>query len=494
MSPESIDPEWIAERAETLRAARAPVDLDALLARVVAGVAVNLRCDRATLYLVDRARGELVSRVGSALGNLEIRLQLGEGAAGEVARSGETLVIQDTSADPRFARRYDDLTGFRTRSLMAAAVRSADGPPIGVLQVLNRLDGRFSRADQRELELTARQVARLLDATSLRSQLRGGERPLAFRFNGIVGESAAMMRVYARAERASRTDATVLLLGESGTGKELVARAVHHNSPRADGPFVKVDCGALPDGLVENELFGHERGAYTGAVGAADGKVAAADGGTLFLDEVAELPLPAQSRLLRLLQDRTWFRVGGTALQSADLRLVAATHQDLEALVEDGRFRQDLYYRLRVVQIRVPPLRERDHADLDRLLDHFLFEAARRYDRPDIRLSPGARARLHGHLWPGNVRELEHVVAAAVVLAPSDVIAAEDIELDGKARAVSAPTDRDAIRPLRAVIADTVAEAVALCDGNRSEAARRLGIGRNTLLRHLRARSVPSDG
>jgi len=492
MKTQPIGPEWIAQVTAGLGSA--PVDLDGLLSIVMTGIASHLGADRATLYLLDRARGDLVSRFATELSNQEIRLRVGEGVAGEVARTGETVLVNSAETDERFAARYDALTGYRTRSLMAAAVSTPDRQRVGVVQVLNRLEGRFGPADRIELELIARQLGRLLDATSLGSQLRDGARPLAFRFNGIVGESAAMQRIYERAARASRTDATVLVLGESGTGKELIARAVHHNSPRAEGPFVKVDCGALPGDLVENELFGHERGAYTGAVGVSKGKVAAADGGTLFLDEIGEMPIKAQSRLLRLLQDHTWFRVGGTTLHKADIRVVAATHQDLEERIEEGTFRQDLYYRLRVVQIVVPPLRERDHADLDRLVDHFLFEAARRYDRRGIRLTTEARARLHGHLWPGNVRELEHAVAAAVVLAAGDRIGVDDLELrSGRSLPGPAPleaprpTSADGIRPLQDVVADYVAHALEACGGNRSEAARRLGIGRNTLLRRLRS-------
>ncbi len=497
MKTASYDPKRIARVTADLGAA--PVDLDELLAVLMLGVAEHLGSDRATLYLLDRARGELISRVATALSNQEIRLAVGEGIAGEVARTGETVVVNTAAADERFAARYDALTGYRTDSLMAAAIRTPDGELVGVVQVLNRLHGRFGAGDRRELEITAIELGRLLDATSLWSQLREGARPLSFRFNGIVGESAAMQRVYDRAQRASRTQATVLVLGESGSGKELIARAVHHNSPRAQGPFIKVDCGALPGGLVENELFGHERGAFTGAGEAVDGKVAAADGGTLFLDEIAELPIAAQSRLLRLLQDRTWFRVGGTALHTADLRVVAATHQDLEERIEQGTFRQDLYYRLRVVEIRVPPLRERDHADLDRLIDHFLFEAARKYGRSGMRLTPEARARLHGHGWPGNVRELEHAVESGVVLAPGERIGVADLELRGAKGSTPVPPPvaaprpgrPDAIRPLREVVSDYVADAVQACGGNHSEAARRLGIGRNTLLRRLRWRQGP---
>lgn len=485
--------------AAALRTDPSPVDLEALLDVVVRGVAAQLGAERATLYLLLATREELVSRVATGLTDLTIRLRLGEGIAGKVALTGVPRRLHGAAVTTDTVARFARLTDFVTSSMLAVPVSSADGARLGVLQVLNSERGRFSAADEATLVSLAGQLGVLLDATSLRAQLRAGSQPLAFRFNGIVGESAVMQRVYERAARAARADATVLVRGASGTGKELIARAVHANSDRSGGPLVKVDCGALPANLVENELFGHEKGAYTGAVGSRDGKIAAADKGTLFLDEIAELPLAAQSRLLRFLQDRTWFRVGGTALHEADVRVVAASHRDLEAGIEDGTFREDLYYRLRVVEIRVPDLMERGHGDLDRLIDHFFWEARSRFGRPDLRMSPEARTRLHAHSWPGNVRELEHAITSAVVLAPGAVLDAGAIELGprgpagdpGPARVASHPAvphDPDTVLPLAVVERDYISSALAACGGNRSEAARRLGIGRNTLLRKLKDR------
>ena len=303
-----------------------------------------------------------------------------------------------------------------------------------------------------------------------------------------------MQAVFDRTARAARTDATVLVRGESGSGKEAIARAVHFNSPRRDAPFVKVDCAALPENLIENELFGHEQGAFTGADRAADGKVQAARGGTLFLDEVGELPLPVQGKLLRLLQERTFLKVGGTQPQRADLRFVAATHRDLEAAVAEGSFRQDLYYRLRVVQLDLPSLRERGAPDIDRLIDHFLFRFAREHDRGDLALAPAARTLLLAHDWPGNVRELEHCIESAVVLAVGDTITPDQLQLGPTSgeRPSLAGGEVDPerfhtqIRPLRDVELAYIRHVLARCDDNRSQAARVLGIGRNTLLRKLK--------
>ena len=501
------EPEWIRSRAAALSDAPSPVDLEVLLEVVISGVAAQLHAERATLYLLHAARGELVSRAATGLTDLTIRLRVGEGIAGRVALTGEPALLEPGagSADTiDTVSRFDQLTGFATRSMIAVAVASADGVRLGVLQVLNSERGAFRASEVAELEALAEQLGSLIDATSLRSQLRAGSQPLAFRFNGIVGESSVMQRVYDRAARAARTDATVLIRGASGTGKELVARAVHANSDRGDQPLVKVDCGALPSNLIENELFGHERGSYTGANTAGDGKIAAADGGTLFLDEVGELPLVAQTRLLRFLQDRSWFRVGGTKLHRADVRVVAASHRDLEAGVAEGTFRQDLYYRLRVVEIHLPALRERGHGDLDRLVDHFFWEAKTRYQRRELRLTPEARARLHAHSWPGNVRELEHAITSAVVLAPGHAVEPGGLEFGPLAAghdpaATLAPSNPvtparpESVRRIAEVEREYIVAALRACGGNRSETARRLGIGRNTLLRKLRTRAA-ADG
>jgi len=466
------------------------VDLDEVLGKMVEALQAHFRADRATIYLVDHAARELVSRAASLPEISEIRLRLGEGIAGWVGARGESIVLGETRTDARFSRRIDASTGYLTRSMLCVPVRDADHTIVAVVQVLNRHEGEFSNAHLRDLQGIARSLARLLDGTSLRSQLRADhEQPLAFRFNFIVGASAQMREVYQRVERCATTEATVLVRGETGTGKELIARAVHFNSPRRDKPLVKVDCAALPEQLIENELFGHEKGAYTGADQRSEGKVAAADGGTLFLDEIGELSLPVQGKLLRLLQDRTYLRVGGRRPVAAHVRFVAATHRPLEELVEKGQFRSDLYYRLRVVEIRMPPLRDRGHADLERLIDHFLFEHARTHHRQGLTLSAEARAALHGYAWPGNVRELVHCLESAVVLCPGRVITPDLFPFRQLPLREGPSLPGDAfvspVRPLRDVERAYVRHVLELCDGNRSEAARRLGIGRNTLLRKI---------
>ena len=491
-----------------------PVDLEELLQAAVDEVTRLLQADRGTLYLVDHARQELVSRVAHLPELSEIRLRLGEGIAGTVASRGETLNVPLGASDPRFAGRIDQVTGYATRSLLATPVRDPQGTVVGVLQLLNKRGGEaFGPEDARTLEGLALELGELLRRTSLWSQLQPGQlHPLGYRFNHILGESPPMRAVYDKLSRAARTEATVLLCGESGTGKELVARAVHWSSPRRQGPFVKVDCAALPEALIENELFGHERGAFTGADRAAEGKVHAAAGGTLFLDEVGELPLHLQGKLLRLLQEKTYLRVGGTEPLRVDARFVAATHRDLALAVAEGRFRADLYYRLRVVQLDLPPLRERGAADLDRLVDHFLFLLQQRHDRPELRLLPSARAALHVHDWPGNVRELEHCLESAVVLAPGPAIEPGHLPLPARAAAPAlggppgpappgpAPPDGSApppqafvtgLRPLAEVERDYLRHVLAACQGNKSQAARVLDISRNTLLRKLKEEEGP---
>ncbi len=468
------------------------VDLEQLLGRAMDEVTRLVRADRGTLYLVDHARGELVSRVAHLPELSEIRLRLGEGVAGHVAQIGDVVNVPHGSFDPRVARRVDEATGYRTDSMLVLPARSSEGTVIAVLQVLNKSDGgTFDDKDEHLLAELAGEVVELLAHTSLRSQLRPEqEHSLSFRFNNIVGESKAMQVVFDRTTRAARTDATVLVRGESGSGKEAIARAVHFNSPRREGPFVKVDCAALPHELIENELFGHEQGAFTGATRAAQGKVDAANGGTLFLDEVGELPQTVQGKLLRLLQERTFLRVGGNDPVRVDLRFVCATHRDLEGEVAAGRFRQDLYYRLRVVQIAVPPLRDRGGADLDRLIDHFWFEFTRRHDRPGLALSRGARLRLHAHDWPGNVRELENCLESAVVLSPDDPVGPEHLPIGPLA--FGAPGSEDPTRfvsgpvPLRDLERAYVHWILERCEGNKTAAARELEIGRNTLLRKLK--------
>jgi DNA-binding NtrC family response regulator len=247
-------------------------------------------------------------------------------------------------------------------------------------------------------------------------------------FEGMLGASPAMQDVFARIARLAVTQAPVLVIGESGTGKELVARALHNQSRRKAGPFVPVHTGAIPKELVASELFGHERGAFTGAIGVTDGKFAAAEGGTLFLDEVGTMDLPTQISLLRVLETFRYTRVGGTREQPADVRIVAASNCDLLECVDRGTFREDLYYRLNVFTVALPPLRDR-REDVPAIAEHFLRLAGQRYGVPARTLSPAAIERLLGYSWPGNIRELRNAMDQAAVLASGEVVAADEIEL-----------------------------------------------------------------
>ncbi len=464
------------------------LDLDPVLGQIIDAVCAELGADRGTLYLVDHATSQLVSRAAHLPEIAEIRLDLGEGLAGWVARHRSPVVLPDARRDPRHAGQFDLSTGYVTETLMAVPVLAEEGELLAVLQVLNKREGLFDREDLRQAQRMARGVARLLEGTSLRHQLRGDHRQrLAWRYNNIIGDSPGMKSVYERVGRAARTAATVLIRGESGTGKELIARAIHYNSPRADKPFVKVDCAALPEHLVENELFGHVAGAFTSAQRQARGKVIEAEGGTLFLDEVGELPSAVQAKILRLVQDRTYFQVGASKPDAADVRFVCATHRDLEAEVDQKRFRQDLYYRLRVVEIVLPALRDRGHDDLERLIEHFLDRFRREHDRPELRLAQQARTALHTHLWPGNVRELENCLESAVVLAPDSRITSDLLPLRPPTRPLTGPGRfQSELLTLKEVELAYIRHVLQHCGGNRTKAARLLDIGRNTLIRKLK--------
>jgi DNA-binding NtrC family response regulator len=274
-------------------------------------------------------------------------------------------------------------------------------------------------------------VERILGENRTRRQNRALKLDIAraYPVAGMVGNSGAMQEVFARINKVAPTDATVLVVGESGTGKELVARALHERSARSGAPMITMNCAAIPSSLVESDMFGHEKGAFTGAVAAQEGVIEAADGGTLFLDEIGELPLEAQSRLLRVLQDGEIRRVGAARTKRVDVRLVAATHQDLPKMVADSEFREDLYFRLRVVEIHLPPLRERD-GDIDELAQVLLAKSCERLHKPLLTLDTTARTALLEYPWPGNVRELEHAIERAVILCDAEHIGVDLLALD----------------------------------------------------------------
>jgi len=311
---------------------------------------------------------------------------------------------------------------------------------------------------------------------------------------GLIGEGPAMQALKRLIAKAAPSEGRVLITGENGTGKELIARAIHQGSRRREGPFVKLNCAAVPGELIESELFGHERGAFTGAHSARKGRFERADGGTLFLDEVGDMPQAMQVKLLRVLQEGELERVGGAETLRVDVRVIAATNQDLEAMIDDGRFREDLYYRLNVVPLHSPPLRAR-REDIPALVEGFLGEAAARNHRRGARLSPGGLARLSAYGYPGNVRELRNLVERLVILSEGAEISEAEVAalMPGARGGAPAALYRPGV-PLRDLLGEAeraiVEGALAAAGGNMSEAARELGLERSHLYKKCKALGI----
>lgn len=311
--------------------------------------------------------------------------------------------------------------------------------------------------------------------TKLREEL--GAR---YKFDGVIGRSPAMQEIFATITRVAPTRTTVLLAGESGVGKDLIARAIHFHSPRRDKPFVKINCTALPENLMESELFGYEKGAFTGAVASKPGKFEQADTGTVMLDEIGDVPPAIQVKLLRVLQERELERLGSNKTRHVDVRVIAATNTDLRVALENGTFREDLYYRLNVLPLNIPPLRERK-SDIPYLADHFVRKVAKEMDRP-CSISDEAVQRLMAYDWPGNVRELENVIERSIVLCNGSTLQAPDIKLDAeRARSAQSGAFLPEGMSLDQYEQSIIREALRRANGNKSQAARLLGITRNAL-------------
>lgn len=300
------------------------------------------------------------------------------------------------------------------------------------------------------------------------------------RFSNIIGQDSKMLLVYQQIRDVANYDYPVYILGETGTGKELVATAIHNEGLRANGPFVPINCGALPEGLIESELFGHERGAFSGAVRDRRGRFELADGGTIFLDEVAELSKQMQVKLLRFLQEGTFVKVGGEKTLSVNVQIISATNKNLKKEVQQNRFRDDLYYRLNVVPIHLPPLREKK-TDLPLLVDHFLRQNLERYGRKALTVSSEALALMLDYSWPGNVRELQNVIQQAIVKCKGSTITAKDLPMEFR----DDQNRRFGRGSSRKLDADRVADALSKTGGNKTRAAKLLGVGRATLYRFL---------
>lgn len=464
-------------------------DLPSSVHPILAALSRQMDVECATLTVLNRRTSEIL--VHEAIGLTDdqrqrARYRLGEGVTGRVVETGEPVVVPSIATEPLFLNRTRVFEERQDSEMAFICVPVRFGnETIGALSAKRKYSGERSfDEDSRVLSILAslisyavhlRQFAeeeRELVAENQRLQQELADR---YRPANIVGKAREMVPVYEMIRQVARSHATVLIRGESGTGKELIAQAVHYGSQRSEGPFVRVNCPALPEGLIESELFGHERGAFTGAIRQRLGRFERASGGTIFLDEIGDLPASVQVRLLRVLQEREFERVGGSKVLTADVRVVAASNRNLEEDVEEGRFRNDLYYRLNVFPIHVPPLRER-RTDIILLADHFIEKYNERHGCSIVRLSTPAIDLLMAYHWPGNVRELENAIERATLIADGDVIHAR---LLPPSLQMARPEDKRS-GPLNTQIdaleKELIIDALKANKGNRAAAARQLGI------------------
>lgn len=466
------------------------VDPDEVLTEVLTAALRLFAAEGCSLALLDATAQELtyVAMAGPAQVDA-FRLPVGQGIAGWVVQTRQGVVCNDVRNDARFYRGVDEQTGYTTRSLLCAPLQQHD-QLLGVITALNTTKpGGFDAEDLALLAAFGGLASTAITRTQAFARLRNVgvafEEVVHTRYRLVHSSSPAMQETLRLARTVAAAPTTVLLLGESGTGKEVVARALHQWSPRAEHPFVAVNCVALTPDLLASELFGHEKGAFTGAVAQTKGKFELAHGGTLFLDEIGDLAPELQTKLLRVIQDKEFQRVGGSKDLRVDVRLIAATNRDLHQAMQRGSFREDLYYRLNVVALTLPPLRDR-REDIPTLVEHFLEHYRREVNRPGLRLAPEAMGRLCAYAWPGNVRELQNAIERAVVLTSGPLVTLADFPAEirqGSPSHTVAPAASlagwDEMPLAEAVVAlkrAKVQQALAHAQGNQRQAAKLLGL------------------
>ncbi len=469
-------------------------DLARLLDELLDALVEVTQADKGFLILLQD--GEMTVRAARNVARETI-----EGAVGRVSDSivrkvvetGKALVVADALHDSEWSG-STSVVDLKLCSVMCAPLKQK-GEVFGVIYLGN--DNVVSLFDQRALDLltvfTAQasllvQNGLLLDSLR-RENVALREAAATRQYGDLVGSGASMREVFRRIEKVASTDISVLVTGETGTGKEVVAREIHRRSPRAGGPFVAVNCGAIPEALLESELFGHVKGAFTGAVASRLGRFQAAAGGTLFLDEIGEMPPGLQVKILRALQERAVTRVGESRPEPVDLRVIAATNKVLEHEIERGSFREDLYYRLNVVSIRLPPLRERGD-DVTVIARYFLQQYAREFGARVRGFTPAALVALKKYAWPGNVRELENRVKKAVVLADRALVSAEDLDLSPEVLEPTVPL----AQATREYQRRYVNEVLERNGGNRTKTAKDLGVDPRTIFRHLERMEAEARG
>lgn len=470
-------------------------DPEALLETLIDQLIRITRADKGFLVLVED--GELHVKVARNIErqNIENAVEgLSDSIVTKVLASRQPVIVSDALKDAEF-NASESVVNLKLCSVMCVPLLERGGAAFGLIYLGNdRVANLFQTRDLEQLTIYAAQASLLVKNALLLNELSTENRHLKqdreeARFGELIGACDAMREVYRRLEKIAPTDISVLITGETGTGKELIAREVHRRSPRHEGPFITINCGAIPENLLESELFGHVKGAFTGAVSNRIGKFQAANGGTLFLDEVGELPMQLQVKLLRALQDHQITRVGDTRSETVDIRVVAATNRILEEEIKEGRFREDLYYRLNVVGLHLPPLRERD-GDIEVIARHLLSRYAAEFNPKVKGFAPGALTAIRNYTWPGNIRQLENRLKKAAVLTDGTLVSAEDLDLR--------PESFEAVVPLAQAVEEFkeryVDEILKRNDDNRTQTARDLGVDARTVFRYLERKRARQEG
>jgi len=472
------------------------IEIDDLLNLVIETVLSTFNAEGCSLVLRQPGTDEIYFRTaaGSAREKIKkFRLKLGEGIAGTVALDGKPLLIADAPADPRVRHDIGHKVGMPTRSIICAPL-SVEGNLAGSIEVINpRSKPSFEKDDLDFLCAASDSIALAVRNAKLFSQVSSEKETLSRVLElqpTIIGNSETMKNIFTMVNKIVATDVTVLVTGETGTGKGLIARFIHENSKRCHQLCVEVNCAAIPDTLIESELFGHEKGAFTGASYQRKGKFELADSGTLCLDEIGELSPRAQAKLLRAIEDRCFERIGSNVTISTDVRIIATTNRDLSQSVGDGQFRDDLYYRLNQIQIHLPPLRER-RDDVMMLADHYLDVYNRRFERDISSFSLAAKNFLVDYDWPGNVRELKNMIKRAVLLCDDSEIKCSHFPLlmqPGKEKDAVAGPQR--FPSLEEIEKQHIVSALQHAEGVKKKAAELLGISRSTLDRKIQTYKI----
>jgi Nif-specific regulatory protein len=409
-------------------------DLDELLELIIDTATRMVQAKASSLLLLDKKTKKLHFKVATGEKGEEVmkfEVNLGQGIAGFVAETGEPLLIPDVSKDPRWYKEISESVGFQTRSIACVPMK-VNGDIIGVVEIIDKEDGSpIQNQDMVTLTVFAELASKAIGNAQKIDQVRKENIDLKEELGDkhqLVGQSKILQKVISDAFKVANSKTSTLILGESGTGKELLGRLIHQAGPRKSKPMIVLNCAALPETLLEAELFGHEKGAFTGAMARKIGKFELADGGTLFLDEIGEMSPGMQAKLLQVLEEGIFYRVGGNTPISVDVRVISATNIDIAQEVDQGKFREDLYYRINVVQIRMPSLRER-REDIPLLVDYFLRIFKQETGHPNLKVSEAAMKKMVEYDWPGNVRELRNALERAVVMGSGQEILPEDLPI-----------------------------------------------------------------